>query len=172
MISTAPRGLIACGTAQDTCQSFIRGFSLQPSTMFALRIKMTAADLHGLYNHLPIIGFAVGLLLLFAATVCYSHRGLVLASMLVLLISVSGAMVAQLAVEPADESVKHYQDIFTNPIRFFANLSSITTFIAVVVTAVICGATVWAGTKRSTIRRSEFAGKCTNDTSISRRDRD
>lgn len=112
-------------------------------------------------------------MLLFAGTVIFSHRSLLLASMLVFVIWIVGGMVAHFAAEPVGEVVQNYQDIFTNPIRFFANLSLMTTFIAFVVTAVICGAAVLASTIRGKRRRcSELIGNCSKDASFPKCDRD
>ena len=146
---------------------------------------MNAAHLHLLINHLPIIGFAIGLLLLAVAAVFRGDRGIFLASVLVLVISGGGGLAAQFTGEPAEEVVEHLQDIPNALIETHEGaalvatiLASITTLLAIflcvvtlrregrigviplsiilVATVVTCGAMTWAGTTGGKIRHSEI----------------
>ncbi len=78
---------------------------------------MNGAHLHLLVNHLPIIGFALGLILLVATMFRRADRGMFLASVLVLVIAGGGALVAQFTGEPAEEIVEHLPDVPKNLIE-------------------------------------------------------
>jgi hypothetical protein len=148
---------------------------------------MNAAHLHLLVNHLPIIGFAFGLILLAATILRRGDRGMFLAAVLVLVISGGGTLAAQFTGEPAEEVVEHLQNIPKALIETHEGaalvatiLASITTLLAIVLsvvtlrregrigviplsiilvaTVVTCGAMTWAGTTGGKIRHSEIRG--------------
>lgn len=146
---------------------------------------MNAAHLHLLVNHLPIVGFFFGFIILSATMVRRGDRGMFLAAMLVLVISGGGALAAQFTGEPAEEIVEHLQDIPKALIETHEGaaliatiLASVTTLLAIVLsvftlrregrigvmplsiilvaTVVTCGAMTWAGSTGGKIRHLEI----------------
>lgn len=67
---------------------------------------MNPAHVHLLVNHLPIVGFAIGVLLLIATMIFHGDRGLFLASLIVIVMSGAGGLAAQFTGEPAEEIVE------------------------------------------------------------------
>lgn len=148
---------------------------------------MNAAHMHLLVNHLPIIGFSIGLVLLCATMVRCGDRGMFLASVIVLVISGGGALAAQFTGEPAEEIVEHLQDVpralietHEGVAKVATILAAITTLLALVLcvvtlrregrvailplaillvaTVVTCAAMTWAGATGGKIRHSEIRG--------------
>jgi uncharacterized membrane protein len=148
---------------------------------------MNAAHLHLLVNHLPIVGFAIGLILLCATMIRSGDRGMFLASVLVLVIAGSGAFAAQFTGEPAEEVVENIQDVpkvlveTHEKVALVATiLAGITSLLAIVLsvvtlrregrinilplsvlflaTLVTCGAMTWTGATGGKIRHSEVRG--------------
>ena len=148
---------------------------------------MNAAHLHLLVNHLPIIGFAFGLILLVGTTLRRGDRGMFLGAVLVLVISGAGGLAAQFTGEPAEEVVEHLSDVPKVLIETHEGaaliatiLASITTLLAIALsfvtlrregrigvipllillgaTVVAYGAMTWAGSTGGKIRHSEIRG--------------
>lgn len=148
---------------------------------------MNDAHLHLLVNHLPIVGFAIALILLAATMLRRGDRGMFSATVLVLVISGIGAVAAQFTGEPAEEVVEHMADVSETLIEtheragLIATISAaITTLLAVVLCVitlrregpvtivpmlillvailVTCGAMVWTGSTGGKIRHTEVRG--------------
>lgn len=67
---------------------------------------MNLAHVHLLVSHLPIVGFAIGVLLLIATMIFRGDRGLFLASLIVIVMSGAGGLASQFTGEPAEEIVE------------------------------------------------------------------
>ena len=163
-------------------------FLISATSRLKLESESNAAHLHLLINHLPIIGFALGLFLICATFIRHGDRGMFLASVLVLVISGGGALAAKLTGEPAVEFVSDLPDIPQALIETHegaANvatiLASITTLLTIVLsiitlrqegrigvipmsiilvaTLVTCGAMTWVGNTGGKIRHSEIRGE-------------
>jgi uncharacterized membrane protein len=148
---------------------------------------MNAAHLHLLVNHLPVVGFAFGLILLAATMLRRGDRGMFAASVLVVVISGAGGLGANFTGEPAEEVVEHLPDVPKDLIETHEGagliataLASITTLLAIVLsfatlrkegrigviplsillvaTMATCGAMTWAGSTGGKIRHSEIRG--------------
>jgi hypothetical protein len=146
---------------------------------------MNTAHLHLLVNHLPIVGFAFGMILLTATILRRGDRGLFTAAVLVVVISGAGGLAAQFTGEPAEELVEHLADVPEALIEAHEGaaliatiLASITTLLAIVIsvvtlrregrigviplsillvaTVVTCGTMTWAGSTGGKIRHSEI----------------
>lgn len=153
---------------------------------------MNAAHLHLLVNHLPIIGFALGLILLCATMVMRGDRGMFLASGIVLIIAGAGAIAAQFTGEPAEEVVEHLQDVPKALIETHEEVAMVATIFAAItalsalvlavvtlrregripllalsiltlITLASCVAMAWAGTSGGKIRHSEIRGTASID---------
>jgi len=148
---------------------------------------MNGAHLHLLVNHLPIVGFAIGLILLATTMLRRGDRGMFSATVLVLVISGVGALAAQFTGEPAEEVVEELADVSESLIDthedagLMATISAgITTFLAMLIgvitlrregsvrimptsilfvaTLVTCGAMAWTGSTGGKIRHAEVRG--------------
>ena len=146
---------------------------------------MNAAHLHLLVNHLPIVGFAMGFVLLCATIVRSGDRGMFLASVLVLVISGGGALAAKITGEPAEKVVQYLEDVpqalietHEGAAKVATILAAITSLLALVLcvvtlrregrigilplsllllaTAVTCAAMTWVGATGGKIRHSEI----------------
>lgn len=146
---------------------------------------MNAAHLHLLVNHLPIVGFALGLVLLCATMVRSGDRGLFLASIIVVVISGGGALAAQFTGEPAEEVVENLENVpkalietHEGAAKIATILAAITSVLALVLsvvtlrrggrigilplsilllaTAATCAAMTWVGATGGKIRHSEI----------------
>jgi uncharacterized membrane protein len=95
---------------------------------------MNPAHIHLLVNHLPIVGFAIGVVLLLATMVRRGERGLFLASMIVIVISGAGGLAAQLTGEPAEEIVEGLPDVPESLIGKHEDAGKIATIIASITT--------------------------------------
>jgi len=91
---------------------------------------MNAANLHLLVTHLPIAGFAIGLFLLCATMARRGDRGMFLASVLVLVISGTGAVAAQLTGEPTEAVMEHLEDVPEGLIETHAKSALVATILA------------------------------------------
>jgi len=148
---------------------------------------MNGAHLHLLVNHLPIIGFAIALILLVATMLRRGDRGMFLATVLVLVIAGAGALTAKFTGESAEEVVEHLADVPKALIEtheeagLIATISAaITTLLAIllcvitlrregpvtiipmaillVATLVTCGVMAWTGSTGGKIRHTEIRG--------------
>lgn len=157
---------------------------------------MNAAHLHLLVNHLPIVGFALGLVLLIATMIRRGDRGMFAASVIVVVIAGGGALAAQFTGEPAEEVVEHLQDVHKASIESHEDLGLIATILAgitsvysvglavvtlrrnervptlplsflVVATLVTFTAMAWVGTTGGKIRHSEIRGAASSDAASS-----
>jgi glucan phosphoethanolaminetransferase (alkaline phosphatase superfamily) len=146
---------------------------------------MNAARLHLLVNHLPVIGFPFGLILLVATILRQGDRGLFAAAVLVVVISGAGGLAAYFTGEPAKKVVEHLADVPKALIETHEEVASIaiilaliTTLLAIVLsfvtlrregrigviplsillvaTVVTCGAMFWTGSTGGKIRHSEI----------------
>jgi uncharacterized membrane protein len=146
---------------------------------------MNAAHAHLLVNHLPIVGFALALVLLCATLIRRGDRGMFLATLILLLIAGVGALAAQLTGEPAEEVVEHLPDVPHDLIEAHeeaglvaAIIAGITTLLALILgilslrrdgpvsrlvlsilllaTAIAVGAMCWTGNLGGKIRHSEL----------------
>ena len=95
---------------------------------------MNAAHIHLLVNHLPIVGFAIGVVLLLATMVRRGERGLFLASLIVIVISGAGGLAAQFTGEPAEEIVEGLPDVPESLIGTHEDAGKIATIIASITT--------------------------------------
>lgn len=109
---------------------------------------MNAAHLHLLVNHVPIVGFALGFVLLIGAMIWRGDRGMFAASVIVLVIAGSGALAAQFSGEPAEEVVEHLQDVHKASIERHESLALVATILAGITTVCSVGVAV------VTLRRS------------------
>jgi hypothetical protein len=91
---------------------------------------MNAAHFHLLVNHLPIIGFALALVLLIATTIRRGDRGMFAASVIVILIAGGGALAAQLSGEPAEEVVEQLSDVHKASIETHEDSALLATVLA------------------------------------------
>ncbi len=162
---------------------------------------MNAAHLHLLVNHLPIVGFALGLILLAATLLRRGDRGMFVAAALVVVISGAGGLAAQFTGEPAEEVVEHLPGVSEELIESHEKagliatiLASITTLVAIVLsfvtlrkegrigviplsvlfvaTLATCGAMAWAGSTGGKIRHTEIRDSTSNAPSSGERDND
>ena len=95
---------------------------------------MNPAHLHLLVNHLPIVGFAIGVLLLIATMILRGDRGVFLASLLVIVMSGAGGLVAQFTGEPAEEIVEGLADVPESLVETHEDAGKIATIIASITT--------------------------------------
>lgn len=95
---------------------------------------MNPAHLHLVVNHLPIVGFAIGVLLLLATMIFRGDRGLFLASLIVLVASGAGGLAAQFTGEPAEEIVEGLPDVPESLIESHEDAAKIATIIASITT--------------------------------------
>ncbi len=95
---------------------------------------MNPAHLHLLVNHLPIVGFAIGVLLLIATMILRGGRGVFLASLLVIVMSGAGGLVAQFTGEPAEEIVEGLADVPESLVATHEDAGKIATIIASITT--------------------------------------
>jgi archaellum biogenesis protein FlaJ (TadC family) len=148
-------------------------------------VDMNAAHLHLLVNHLPIIGFAIGLLLLGVTLLRRGDRGMLLASVLVLVVAGGGALAAQFSGEPAEEAVRRLQDASKTLIETHEGAATVATIAAgitalialfvlffpwrrpvpvipvsvlLLATAITCAAMGWTGLTGGKIRHPEVRG--------------
>jgi uncharacterized membrane protein len=105
---------------------------------------MNPAHLHLLVNHLPIVGFAIGVLLLIATMIFRGDRGMFLASLIVIVMSGAGGLAAQFTGEPAEEVVEGLPDVpdslvgtHEDAAKFATIIASITTVLGVVIAFVV-----------------------------------
>jgi uncharacterized membrane protein len=151
---------------------------------------MNDAHLHLMVNHLPIVGFAIGLSLLGLTVLKRGDRGVFLAALLVLAISGAGALAAQFTGEPAEEVVEHLPDVpkalietHEGAAQIATILASITLFLTLVIgvitlrrdgritilplsillvaTVATCGAMTWTGSTGGKIRHTEIRDSST-----------
>ncbi len=106
--------------------------------------QMNAAHLHLLVNHLPIVGFAIGVLLLVATIIFRGDRGIFLASLIVIVMSGAGGLAAQLTGEPAEEVVEglpvvpeSYIGTHEDAGKIATIIASITTVLGIVIAVVV-----------------------------------
>jgi hypothetical protein len=95
---------------------------------------MNAAHVHLLVNHLPIVGFAIVVLLLIATLIFRGDRGIFFASLIVIVLSGAGGLAAQFTGEPAEEVVEGLPDIPGATIEAHENAGKIATIIASITT--------------------------------------
>ena len=95
---------------------------------------MNPAHLHLLVNHLPIVGFAIGVLLLIATMLLRGDRGVFLASLLVMVMSGAGGLAAQFTGEPAEEVVEGLADVPESLVGTHEDAGKIATIIASITT--------------------------------------
>jgi len=95
---------------------------------------MNPAHLHLLVNHLPIVGFAIGVLLLIATMILRGDRGVFLASLLVIVMSGAGGLAAQFTGEPAEEVVEGLPDVPESLVGTHEDAGKIATIIASITT--------------------------------------
>lgn len=105
---------------------------------------MNPAHLHLLVNHLPIVGFAIGVLLLIATLIFRGDRGVFLASLIVIVMSGAGGLAAQFTGEPAEEVVEGLPDVpeslvgaHEDAAKFATIVASITTVLGIVIAVVV-----------------------------------
>ena len=95
---------------------------------------MNAAHLHLLVNHLPIVGFAIGVLLLIATMIFRGDRGVFFASLIVIVMSGAGGLAAQYTGEPAEEVVEGLPDVPEALVGTHEGAGKIATIIASITT--------------------------------------
>ena len=95
---------------------------------------MNPAHLHLLVNHVPIVGFAIGVLLLIATMIFRGDRGVFLASLIVIVMSGAGGLAANFSGEPAEEIVEGLQDVPEALIETHEDAAKIATIIASITT--------------------------------------
>ena len=95
---------------------------------------MNPAHLHLLVNHLPIVGFAIGVLLLIATMLLRGDRGVFLVSLLVMVMSGAGGLAAQFTGEPAEEVVEGLADVPESLVGTHEDAGKIATIIASITT--------------------------------------
>jgi len=95
---------------------------------------MNAAHLHLLVNHLPIVGFAIGVLLLTTTMLFRGDRGMFIASLIVIVMSGTGGLAAQFTGEPAEEIVEGLPDMLDANIESHEDAAKISTILASITT--------------------------------------
>jgi hypothetical protein len=95
---------------------------------------MNSAHLHLLVNHLPIVGFSIGVLLLVATMIFRGDRGVFLASLIVIVMSGAGGLAAQFTGEPAEEIVEGLPDVSEALVGTHEDAGKVATIIASITT--------------------------------------
>ena len=148
---------------------------------------MNAAHLHLIVNHLPIVGYVIGVLLVACTFARRGDRGMFLASVLVLLFAGGGSLAAYFTGEPAEEIVEELSDVPEVLIERHEDAAKVATLLAAIFTGltvavsflalrregpislvpmlilllaglVVCAAMGWAGNLGGQIRHSEIRG--------------
>ncbi len=151
---------------------------------------MNAAHLHLIVNHLPIVGYVIGVLLLACTMARRGDRGMFLASVLVLIFAGGGSLAAYFTGEPAEEIVEGLNDVPEVLIERHEDAAKVATLLAAVITGltvavsfyalrregpifhvsililltaalVVCAAMAWVGNLGGQIRHSEIRGAVT-----------
>lgn len=92
---------------------------------------MTPAHLHLILNHFPIVGTALGMVILALALVRRADRGIWLAGTVLLAISAGAAGAANLTGEPAEEQMEDMQGVNEDAIGVHEDRADIATVYAV-----------------------------------------
>ena len=148
---------------------------------------MNAAHLHLIVNHLPIVGYVIGTLLIACTLAKRGDRGMFLASVLVLMFAGGGALAAYFTGEPAEEIAEELKDVPEVLIERHEDAAKVATLLAAIVTGltiavglialrregpittvpmvlllvaalVVCTAMTWVGNAGGKIRHSEIRG--------------
>jgi archaellum biogenesis protein FlaJ (TadC family) len=148
---------------------------------------MNAAHLHLIVNHLPIVGYVIGALLIACTLAKRGDRGMFLASVLVLMFAGGGALAAYFTGEPAEEIAEELNDVPEVLIERHEDAAKVATLLAAIVTGltivvgfialrregpittvpmvmllvaalVVCTAMTWVGNAGGKIRHSEIRG--------------
>ncbi len=146
---------------------------------------MNAAHLHLIVNHLPIVGYVIGVLLIACTLASRGDRGMFLASVLVLVFAGGGSAAAYFTGEPAEEVVEELRDVPEVLVERHEDAAKLATLLAGIFTGltvavsivafrregpislvllvilllgglVVCASMVWVGNLGGQIRHSEI----------------
>lgn len=146
---------------------------------------MNSAHLHLVVNHLPIVGYVIGVLLLACTLARRGERGMFVAAVFVLLFSGASSLPAYFSGEPAEEIVEELNNVpevlierhedaakvatllaaiftgLTVAVSFYAlrregHISIVPTVILLLAGLVVCAAMAWVGNLGGQIRHSEI----------------
>lgn len=151
------------------------------------KVIMNAAHLHLIVNHLPIVGYVIGVLLIACTWAKRGDRGMFLASVLVLIFAGGGSLAAYFTGEPAEEVAEELDNVPDALIERHEDAAKVATLLAAVFTGltlavgfyalrhegpislvpmlilllaglVVCVAMSWVGNLGGQIRHSEIRG--------------
>lgn len=112
---------------------------------------MNSAHLHLIFNHLPIIGYIIGVLLIACTMACRGNRGMFWASVLVFLFAGAGTLAAYFTGEPAEEVVESIKDVPETLIERHEDAAKLATLLSAIFTGLTIAVIIVAFRKEGNI---------------------